>query len=229
MELLVLLCFAGWISLFSLSVFLIVQSSSSTSSQKLAAPGNHILTRYQYAEMQVAARLCELDPKMYAVFNNIVLPSKKGSPYTEIDHVVYSPFAVFCIEVKSHSGNIYGYSDSLEWRQYIGKSCYSFMSPIRQNYKHTQAIRHALGLDYDIPVISVIIFPNANKVMVDNCIADYSIENALRTIPTYNKPLLSQNQCTMHIQTLRRFDSIKAESLARHIYTLEGTTGIVGV
>lgn len=59
-------------------------------------------------EKVVSNELKSLDTRYYKIFDNLILPSDKGSDYTEIDHVVVSSFGIWCVETKFHKGSIYG-------------------------------------------------------------------------------------------------------------------------
>ena len=63
--------------------------------------------------------LKRLDPKIYRVFNDVVLPRPDGKGTTQIDHVVVSPFGIFVIETKNYGGWIFGDEDSRYWTQTI--------------------------------------------------------------------------------------------------------------
>ena len=67
-------------------------------------------------EQKIASILAGL-PEEYKVLNNVVLKTKKGT--TQIDHVVVSKYAVFAIETKNYTGEIYGSDNSLNWKQII--------------------------------------------------------------------------------------------------------------
>lgn len=63
--------------------------------------------------------LGRLDPVVYRVFNDIVLPRPDGKGTTQIDHVVVSPFGIFVIETKNYAGWIFGDETSRYWTQVI--------------------------------------------------------------------------------------------------------------
>ncbi len=75
--------------------------------------GRYVYYRYTAeagikGEKAVTEALRELDDS-YFLINNLVLPNKRGN----IDHVVFGPNGVFCIETKNWTGEVRCYGD--EW------------------------------------------------------------------------------------------------------------------
>jgi len=96
-----------------------------------------------------------LPKKIYRVFHNVTLPTEDGT--TQIDHIVISPFGVFCIETKNMTGWIFGSERQATWTQQIYRSRTNFQNPLRQNYKHTETLRTQLDLPKE-SVHSVVVF-----------------------------------------------------------------------
>lgn len=90
--------------------------------------------------------LKQLDPKIYRVFNDLVLPRPDGKGTTQIDHVVVSPFGIFVIETKNYAGWIFGDSNSRYWTQVIYGKKSRFQNPLHQNALHVRALVQATGL-----------------------------------------------------------------------------------
>ena len=84
-------------------------------------------------------------PANYQHYRNLVIPTEKGD-FTEIDHLVLSPFGIFVIEVKNYRGWIFGGEKQPKWTVQYFRSRHQFMNPLHQNYKHTEAIKQLLGL-----------------------------------------------------------------------------------
>ena len=103
--------------------------------------------------------LGDLDPKLYHVMNDVLLPDgfPSGQGTTQIDHIVFSPFGIFVVETKNYSGWIFGNPKSAKWCQcFYGKRFY-FQNPYRQNYKHVCCLSQLTGLNKDA-FIQVIAF-----------------------------------------------------------------------
>ncbi|OYW92921.1 MAG: hypothetical protein B7Z18_07425 [Alishewanella sp. 32-51-5] len=137
-------------------------------------------------------------PASYQHYCNLVIPSEKGD-FTEVDHLVLSPFGIFVIEVKNYRGWIFGGEKQPQWTLQRFRSKYPFMNPLHQNYKHTQAIKQLLGLsgqDGD-RVHSVVAFslraefkfPMPQNVMYTDLVADY--------INRFTQPCFSDEQLRM--------------------------------
>jgi len=84
-------------------------------------------------------------PASYQHYRNLVIPAEKGD-FTEVDHLVLSPFGIFVIEVKNYRGWIFGGEKQPQWTVQRFRSKRQFMNPLHQNYKHTQAVKQLLGL-----------------------------------------------------------------------------------
>lgn len=104
--------------------------------------------RFGEAVVSVGA-LKRLDPKVYRVFNDLVLPRPDGKGTTQIDHVVVSPFGIFVIETKNYAGWIFGNETSRQWTQVIYGKKNRFQNPLHQNALHVRALAIATGLPRD--------------------------------------------------------------------------------
>lgn len=85
-------------------------------------------------------------PASYQHYRNLVIPTEQGD-LTEIDHLVVSAYGIFVIEVKNYRGWIFGGEKQPRWTVQRFRSKHQFMNPLHQNYKHTEAIKHVLGLN----------------------------------------------------------------------------------
>ena len=90
-----------------------------------------------------------LDPKMYRVCNNVMIPDDKGGT-TQIDHIVFSQYGIFVVETKNMKGWIWGNAEQAEWTQQIFKVKHPFQNPFRQNYKHIKCLTALTGLPEDV-------------------------------------------------------------------------------
>lgn len=90
--------------------------------------------------------LKRLDPKVYRVFNDLVLPRPDGKGTTQIDHVVVSDFGIFVIETKNYAGWIFGDENARFWTQTIYGKKSRFQNPLHQNALHVRALAQETGL-----------------------------------------------------------------------------------
>lgn len=86
-----------------------------------------------------------LNPKIYTVLDNLIIPSVGGS--TQIDHVVVSKYGVFVVETKNYGDWIFGQERQMRWTQVVYKQKHSFQNPLFQNFKHLKAIQNLTGLE----------------------------------------------------------------------------------
>ena len=105
-----------------------------------------------------------LDKTVYLPLHNVTLATLDGS--TQIDHVLVSRFGIFSIETKNMQGWIFGSERQAEWTQKIYKRSFKFQNPLRQNYKHTQALESTLQVPPDT-VHSVIVFVGGSTFKTD--------------------------------------------------------------
>jgi hypothetical protein len=108
-----------------------------------------------------------LDAADYQRFSDVMLPHPKNG-WSQIDHVIVSPFGVFVLETKNYSGWIFGTAEDARWTvSYAGgRSKKSFLNPLRQNRTHVQAVENWLGL-MPSEVIGLVIFVGEAKFKTD--------------------------------------------------------------
>ncbi|WP_051219990.1 nuclease-related domain-containing protein [Rheinheimera baltica] len=153
------------------------------------------------AERQLHRILLRELPTSYQHYRNLVIPTAKGD-LTEVDHLVVSAYGIFVIEVKNYRGWIFGGEKQPQWTVQRFRSKNQFMNPLRQNYKHTEAVKHLLGLNgKDTEAVhSVVAFSQRAEfkfqipanVMYTDLVGDY--------INRFNQPCFSDEQ-------LRQFSS----------------------
>lgn len=200
------------IIIFLLSIFIFVSILRRIAPASTAEKPRRTVSKSKQAEARVNEALCGLDMKSYVLFENVILPSNGNTAHTEIDHIVVSPYGIFCIETKSHSGAIYAYEKNKDWVQYIGKRKFTFNSPQRQNYKHVSAIEALLAGTLRAPVHSYVIFPNAYKVVTDSKYVYKDIDALVRRISMHKQPLYNIDECTHILRTLA-YESSKKDLL----------------
>jgi hypothetical protein len=107
----------------------------------------------------------ELLPKECRYISDVLLlnPNSK-SGYSQIDHVILTPYGVFVIETKNYAGTIYGARDRVKW-SVNGK--FPMNNPFHQNFGHTQAIQSLLGIPSS-NIISMVSFTRRCTFKVDS-------------------------------------------------------------
>lgn len=144
-----------------------------------------------FGEKSVAFFLSRLAPEKYKVINNIMLQA--GNRTTQIDHVVISNFGIFVIETKNYKGWIIGNEFDDYWTQVIYKRKEKLHNPIKQNYGHIQALKHALSEYADVNYISIVTFTTKSELKINaNTDVVYTV-NLLKTIRKYTTETISNS------------------------------------
>lgn len=101
-----------------------------------------------------------LTKRNYHRIKDVTLPTLDGT--TQVDHVVVSACGVFVIETKHMSGWIFGSAHQKQWTQTLYKHSFTFQNPLHQNYAHTKALGHALGLSPHV-MHSIVVFTGSSR------------------------------------------------------------------
>ncbi|MCP3028527.1 nuclease-related domain-containing protein [Halobacillus sp. A5] len=119
-------------------------------------------------------------PANYKHLSDLMLENKKTrSGYSQIDHVLLTPYGLFVIETKNYAGEIKGDKQDKQWT--VNKR-YKMRNPFHQNYAHVEAIKSNINSDSPHSFISVISFtrraifsinPELRKMQSNNlCVYD---------------------------------------------------------
>jgi hypothetical protein len=115
---------------------IITKNNSSTTTQKSREIKAERIG--ELGEYKIDIQLDQL-PKEYKYLSDLLIKNPKAkSGYSQIDHVVITPYGIFVIETKNYQGTIYGGKDRKTW-SINGK--YKMMNPFFQNYGHIEAIK----------------------------------------------------------------------------------------
>lgn len=125
---------------------------------------------------QIAARKGELGeykidiqldqfPRTYRHLSDLLIPNPKAkSGYSQIDHVVITPYAIFVIETKNYQGIIYGRKDRNTW---LVNGKFKMMNPFVQNYGHIKALSSLTDEKYQDLFVSMVSFTKRSTFKVD--------------------------------------------------------------
>lgn len=143
---------------------------------------NYKKLRGKAGEYWVNKELEKLPISRYMLLNDIMFEDSIGTH--QIDHIVFSKYGIFVIEMKNYYGLITGNQYSDKWCQNLsGKKSY-FNNPICQNYGHIQALKQILGLDEKY-FISIVCFSNQAKLRIESNIPVVQIDTLVDKILTY--------------------------------------------
>ena len=101
--------------------------------------------RGRLGEILVGDMLKKLPKNEYDFYENLLLPTENGDT-TQIDHVVFSRYGIFVIEVKNYGGWIFAGEKNRVWTQVFYRRKNKFQNPLRQNYKHVKTLQELTGL-----------------------------------------------------------------------------------
>ncbi|WP_261133376.1 nuclease-related domain-containing protein [Bacillus sp. Marseille-Q3570] len=119
----------------------------------------------ELGEYKIDIQLDQL-PKDHKYLSDIHVKNPKAkSGYSQIDHVVISPYGIFVIETKNYQGTVYGGEDRKTW-SVNGK--FKLMNPFIQNYGHIEALKNYIEEDYHHLFISMVSFTKRSTFKIDN-------------------------------------------------------------
>jgi len=172
----------------------------------------------EFAEDTVDGALRQLQEGRYFVFRDLIIPSaSKSMSLTQIDHVVVSQKGIFCIETKSNHGNIYGFTRSEQWNQYLGQKPYKMNSPFRQNNHHVSSLERLLSDDLRAPIHSYVAFPNAKKVIVDKKMEDMTPAGIIEKICHHDRIVYQASDVERIAKVLAHAGTFREQLRDRHI------------
>lgn len=135
----------------------------------------------EIGEHKINIQLDQL-PKDCRYVSDLFIPNPKSrTGYSQIDHVVISPYGLFVIETKNYNGEIKGGRTDKFWT--VG-SRFKLYNPLFQNYGHIAALKHLLLPFESVKFVSMISFtmrcrfsidPELRKIQSDELIV-YDVE-----------------------------------------------------
>ncbi|MGO4370436.1 nuclease-related domain-containing protein [Paenibacillus sp. MCAF20] len=77
-------------------------------------------------------------PKECQHLNDLLIPNAKSrTGYSQIDHLIVTPYGIFIIETKNYNGEIKGTREDRNWS--VGNR-FKMYNPLMQNYGHIKAV-----------------------------------------------------------------------------------------
>jgi hypothetical protein len=118
----------------------------------------------ELGEYKINIQLDQL-PKDCKYLSDLLVPnSKSRTGYSQIDHLVISPYGLFVIETKNYSGEIKGKRDDKNW---LVNNRFKMFNPLRQNYGHVKAIESITQFYKKLNFISMISFTMRCRFSID--------------------------------------------------------------
>lgn len=158
------------------------------------------------------------------IISNCYLPLKNGNT-TEIDLILLYKTGIFVIEVKNHSGWIYGDDRNRNWVKTVARGRYgiekiSFYNPVMQNRTHINALRWILK-DYSTPIYNIVAFADTAKLMSINVTNPNTIvvnfSDLGYIIESYDYgTVLSSRRIESYKKILEKYTSVSDEVIQKH-------------
>jgi hypothetical protein len=118
----------------------------------------------ELGEHKINIQLDQL-PKYCKYLSDIMIRnSKSRSGFSQIDHVVISPFGLFVIETKNYNGEIKGLREDTNWTV---SNRFKMYNPLKQNYGHIKALESMIKGYPDLIYISMISFTMRCRFSID--------------------------------------------------------------
>jgi len=135
----------------------------------------------ELGEHKINIQLDQL-PKECKYLSDLLIPnSKSRTGYSQIDHLVVTPYGIFVIETKNYNGEIKGGRSDKYWSV---SNRFKMYNPLMQNYGHIKALESHLAECKSAKYISMISFtmrcrfsidPELRKIQSDELIV-YDVE-----------------------------------------------------
>ncbi|RSK28848.1 NERD domain-containing protein [Bacillus sp. HMF5848] len=139
------------------------QANVTTSKSKKA--NEQVATRKgEIGEYKIDIQLDQLPKDCRYLSDLLVKNPKAKSWYSQIDHVVLTPYGIFVIETKNYQGTIYGGKDRKTW---LVNGKFKMMNPFVQNYGHIKALTSFIDKKYHDLFISMVSFTKRCTFKVD--------------------------------------------------------------
>ncbi|MEF3353549.1 nuclease-related domain-containing protein [Paenibacillus sp. GYB006] len=187
----------------------------------------------ELGEHKINIQLDQL-PKECMYISDLMLTNPKSrSGYSQIDHVVVSPYALFVIETKNYNGEIKGKKEDKQW---IVSNRFKLYNPLRQNYGHIKAIQIHIS-DIKVPYVSMVSFamrcrfnvdPELRKIQSNELIiydvelSEYIQRKMNRLISEEKTPTLSQDEIKRIIGRLKELNIVDPITRQQHIKGARG-------
>ena len=157
--------------------------------------------------------------KDYHLLNHITLEFRGIT--TQIDHILLSRFGIFVIETKDYKGWIFANVNHDTWTQVLFRAKFKFKNPIKQNFRHVQAVRELLEFLPEGAIQSVVVF--AGQAEFKNAVPAgvFTLPSLVLHLKDCKEELISSNRlqfCVGRLETARL--AISQETDVKHVQGL---------
>ena len=174
-------------------------------------------------ERYVALQLMKSFPSgEYRVLSNVLIPFKGRIGTSQIDHIVVSIYGIFCIETKSHKGWIFGSKVRKIFTQHLFRKNYPIIpNPVIQNETHIRALNELLLQKIKAPIVNIVVFPSADKFIMDGYDNVGSVNDLYETIATRHEKVYQFSEAKEIIETLAKANMKHPDSHAYHVQAVK--------
>lgn len=183
----------------------------------------------ELGEHKINIQLDQL-PKDCKYVSDLLIPnSKSRSGYSQIDHLVISPYGLFVIETKNYSGDIKGGRNDKYWSV---SNRFKMYNPLMQNYGHVKALESHLGEFETAKYISMVSFtmrcrfsidPELRKIHSDELIvydvelSEYINRKILRLIAELPTPIFTLENIQLIYEKVNKINITDPNVRAEHV------------
>ena len=96
-------------------------------------------------------------------------------------------------------------------------------NPVTQNNGHLLALQELLGSQIHAPIVSIVVFPSANKFIIEGYTNVGSIDNLITTIQSYREAHYTHSEAANIINRLCVANMRSPEALNIHIQSVRQT------
>lgn len=186
-------------------------------------------------EYKITIQLDQLPKECHSISDLMLPNSKSKTGYSQIDHIILSPYAIFVIETKNYAGTIHGDFERPKW-SVNGK--FPLMNPFHQNYGHIKSI-HTLIPNVEIShFVSIVSFTRRSTFRVNeelrkiqsNELIVYDTElsefitrkiNVLKL--TMKSPLFTKEQITDMFNLLTKENILDLQIRSKHVENIKAS------
>ncbi|WP_067621140.1 nuclease-related domain-containing protein [Alicyclobacillus acidiphilus] len=200
-------------------------SVSNAKQQKRKVDPSHI---GELGEYKIDVQLRQMPREIRYVSDVLVRNPKSRTGYSQIDHVVITPYGLFVIETKNYKGEIKGKRTDKRWNV---SGRFNPYNPLRQNYGHIKVLENILSEFKNLTFVSIISFtlrcrfsvdPELRKiqsnelVIYDVELSDYIERKLLRFKSEMSEPILSDSDVSRVYELINRANITDPQDRAEH-------------
>lgn len=189
----------------------------------------------ELGEYKINIQLDQLPKECKYLSDIMILNPKSKTGYSQIDHVVFSPFGLFVIETKNYNGEIKGKRNDKIW---IVSNRFKMYNPLRQNYGHVKVLEEILSDFKNLTFVSIVTFtmrcrfsvdPDLRKIesnqliIYDVELSDYIKRKFSRWNAEGTQPTLSQQDTTTIYETVHKSNITDPNIRRLHIEKVKDT------